>query len=1149
MLLLKNKSFRRMALMFVLLVFSSSLMAANVTIKAKNESLKSVLEKITQQTGYEFAYSNAINPNSIKVNVEVTNQDSDVFFKEFFSKYGIVYKVSGKTISLSKQDIATQQPQQKELKENQKVKISGVVIDENGTSIPGVYVMVMGTKRGTTTDITGKYELDCTVGEKLEYSCMGFKNVEMTVGKSLNPFKNVVMAEDLVALEEAVVIGYGNTQKIKDVTGAISHVGAKAIEQASVGTTITSLLQGRAAGVDVMVQSASPTSPVSVVIRGMSSLSGDNQPLWVIDGIPEYSAGVDGSVANVLYSLNLQDVESIDILKDASATAIYGSRGANGVIVVTTKSGKNGMKPTVEVSSRVGIQFPDFNSYDYFNAAEYKEFMTAAIHYSMTNKGVQDNVIKQFIDQDHLNTLHRSEWTAADLKMAPNAFYSSDTKWLDFLTQKPIQQQYNISVRGGQRNMNYLASFAYNDNIGVVKGGYNKTFSGRVRLEANVNKNMTFRINVSGSSRKASNKDNLISKIKDVRPDLPLYNEDGTIYSGDEFTQNPLLTLQNTNRSVGESIAASLEFEYKFLKDFRFTSRANVNYSNSETLQYELSRHYASTNTDVAASRYWSRPKSDTKVWDNTLLYTKKFGKNDISASLTASMERNQMTIYGMSASVFADDEILNSFSDASVLNNMSETYRRTSLLSQIARVQYNYDSRYLATVTVRRDGSSRFGDGSRWGWFPSFGLGWTITNEKFFKNWNIEDIISFAKFRASHGKSGSQNLSDYQWLSLVGSNQYNEEVGIYPSNIGNNNLRWEEAWMTDIALDLEFWKSRIRTSIGYFQKKSDFLIYSQTLPTSTSFSSITSNLAASTTKGWEFSFDIDIVKNAKWQLTYHVNAATNSTWIDKFNNSTKEYISTYTKLEAGQKSGQWWGYQTYNRLFGSAEEVIALKQFGSNGSITNYRVAHETAGDLYIKDQNGDGVVNATNDKTYLGSQIPKVYGGMGLQLYIGNSLNIGANFSYALGHKRLWMMACNDASGASVDNQSNKMAGMSAVVPQNSPYNPATFPAITPYGDGQNGGSVNFSDYFLYDASYFRLNTINVNYRLGKQYFGNSIVDNIEFSLQAGNLFTITKYPGFDPQGNFAASTSLTAAMGVDNSYYPSARTFTAGVKITFR
>ena len=461
------KGFRLFALISLFLAFSISLLAADISIKAKNEPLKKVLSQITAQTGYEFAYSEAVNPSAIKVNVNVDKKDVIKFFDEFFNEIGLSYKIVGKAVSLSPKNAAPQQASTN----TGKVKISGVVLDENGASLPGVYVMVMGTKRGTTTDITGKYELDCTVGEKLQYSCVGFKNVEMTIGRSLNPFKNVVMAEDLVALEDAVVIGYGNTQKIKDVTGAISHVGTKAIEQASVGTSITSLLQGRAAGVDVMVQSASPTSPVSVVIRGMSSLSGDNQPLWVIDGVPEYSAGVSGDVSNVLYSLNLQDVESIDILKDASATAIYGSRGANGVIVVTTKSGKNGMRPTVEVSSRVGFQFPDFNSYDYFNAEEYRKFMEASIRFSMTNKGTQDNVSKLFLDQEHLMSLHRSEWTAEDLKMAPNAFHPNNTKWLDFLTQTPVQQQYNISVRGGQKNINYIASFAYNDNIGVVKGG------------------------------------------------------------------------------------------------------------------------------------------------------------------------------------------------------------------------------------------------------------------------------------------------------------------------------------------------------------------------------------------------------------------------------------------------------------------------------------------------------------------------------------------------------------------------------------------------------------------------------------------------------------------------------------------------------
>ncbi len=1148
MLLLKNKSFRRMALMFVLLVFSSSLMAANVTIKAKNESLKSVLEKITQQTGYEFAYSNAINPNSIKVNVEVTNQDSDVFFKEFFSKYGIVYKVSGKTISLSKQELAAQQPQQKNLQANQKVKISGVVLDENGASLPGVYVMVMGTKRGTTTDITGKYELDCTVGEKLQYSCVGFKNVEMTIGRSLNPFKNVVMAEDLVALEDAVVIGYGNTQKIKDVTGAISHVGAKAIEQASVGTTITSLLQGRAAGVDVMVQSASPTSPVSVVIRGMSSLSGDNQPLWVIDGIPEYSAGVDGNVSNVLYSLNLNDVESIDILKDASATAIYGSRGANGVVVVTTKSGKYGMRPTVEVSSRVGIQTPDFNSYNYFNAAEFEEWIKAAAVSEILHKGTVSTTMALFVDQPAFKALKKSEYSIDDIKFLPNAFYEgNDTRWLNLMTQNPIQQQYNLSIRGGQRGMNYIASLAYNDNQGVVIGGYSKMFSGRVRLETLVGKSLTFRLNVNASSRKTSNKDNLIPTIKKVRPDLPIYNEDGSYYSGSATTENPYITLDNLNKAVAENLSASLELEYRFLKDFRFTSVANINYSNSQNLTYNIEKYYSSNKQTVPANRSFTNSKNNTKVWDNTLLYTKKFGKHDISASLTASMERFNSAAYQMYANTFPDDEILNSFANASKYTSMYEGTLGRSMLSQIARVQYNYDSKYMATVTVRRDGSSRFGDGNRWGWFPSFGLGWTITNEKFFKNWDIEDIVSFAKFRFSHGKSGSQNLSDYQWITRVASNKYDGELGLYPANMGNPTLRWEESLMTDVALDMEFWKSRIRASVGYYQKKSADLIYSETLPLSTSFSSMTSNMASTTTKGWEFSFDIDLVKNAKWQLTYHVNGATNDTWVDKFNNSSQEYASTYTKLEVGQKAGQWFGYKTYNRVFGSSEEVFALKTINpTTGAAVNYRATDEAAGDLYFVDLNGDGKIAAADDKTYLGSQIPKLYGGMGLQLYIGSSFNIGANFSYALGHKRLWLMACSDALVTYGDNQSNKIAGNSVTMGRLTPYDSGVMPRL---GGGMNGSQYYFSDYFLYDASYFRLNNINVNYRLGKQHFGNSIIDNIEFSLQASNLFTITRYPGFDPQGNFAASTSLLSATGIDNSYYPSARTYVAGIKITFR
>lgn len=1142
MLLCRNKSLRQIALMIVLLVFSSSLLAANITIKANNEPLKSVLERITQQTGYEFAYSNAINPNTFRVSVEATNQEHEVFFKEFFSKYGIAYKVEGKTVSLTMSE--AEQPLK--VGTNGKVKISGVVIDEAGSPLPGVYISVVGTKRGTSTDIDGQYQLECTSGEKLKYTYVGFKDKEMTVGKSLSPFKNVVMAEDAVALESAVIIGYGNTQKIKDVTGAISHVGVKEIQQAAMGSSITSVLQGKAAGVNVQIQSASPTSPVSVVIRGQSSLSGNNQPLWIIDGIPEYNDGVSGTVSNVLYSLNLNDVESIDILKDASSTAIYGSRAANGVIIVTTKSGKDGMKPTLEVSSKIGIQFQDFNSYDYFTSEDYFEFTRDAMRKEAYNRGSLDYFTRQYLDEAKFKAMNTSEFKRSDFVDLANAYYlNNSTDWIGDMTQNPIQQQYDATLRGGQKAVNYIASMSYRDNQGIVKTGYSKMFSGRIRLEARVSDAIKLRFNASGSTRNAQDKDGMMSVLKKIRPDLPDFNEDGSIFTKDSYTENPYTTLKNKNYSTGENIAAGIEFEYKFLKDFMFTSKANINYSNSETLQYNNSKYYDKDGTRALATRSWGRPKSDTKIWDNTLLYTKKTGKHDISASLTASMEKYQYLYYYMSAKDFPDDDVLNSFTDAVTKSSMKESYTARTLLSQVGRVQYNYDSKYLATFTLRRDGSSRFGKDSRWGWFPSFGLGWTVTNEQFFKNLDIENVISFLKFRVSHGKSGSQNLNDYAWMTMVASNLYNDAAGIYPSSLGNNTLQWEEAVMTDIALDMEFWDSRIRSSVGYFQKKSDNLIYTQNMPLSSSFNKMSANMAATTTKGFEFSVDLDIIKNSKWQLTYNVNGAFNNSYVNKFNNSTKEYTSSYTKIEIGEKVGQWYGWQTYQRLFGSAEEVTALKDRTETGGIQAYRDAKESDGDVYFVDQNGDGKIDSA-DKVYLGSQMPKLYGGMGLQLYIGNSFNIGATFTYSLGNKRYWAMPASDVNYTGNYNQSNKIAGMSATMKKNSPYNPVTMPNATPYGDGYNG---DFSDYWLYDGSYLRLNALNASYRMDKQYFNNTIIDNIEFTLQASNLFTLTRYPGFDPQGNFTTDTGLTSSMGVDNSTYPSAKTVTAGIKITFR
>ena len=405
---------------------------------------------------------------------------------------------------------------------------------------------------------------------------------------------------------------------------------------------------------------------------------------------------------------------------------------------------------------------------------------------------------------------------------------------------------------------------------------------------------------------------------------------------------------------------------------------------------------------------------------------------------------------------------------------------------------------------------------------------------------------LTHMKLRASYGKSGSQNLSNYQWMTMVGSVNYMEQPGIYPSNIGNLALQWEETYMTDIALEMEFWNSRIRTTLGYFGKISDNLIYSQTLAPSSAFSSMKANIASTSSKGFEFSVDVDVIKNATWQLTLNANGASNKSKILTFNNTTKELFPTYSRIVAGQSIGDWYGFATYKRLFGTSEEVTALKTRTATGGITMYRNNYESDGDIYFKDTDGNGVIN-NDDKVVLGTSVPKLFGGFGLQLYIGNSFNLGATFTYAFGHKRLWYMAMSDVGYTGNYNQSNKIAGMSAIL--NSPFEKATLPNATPYGDGGNGSQSNFSNYWLYDGSYIRLNALNMSYRLDRLYFKNSIVDNIEITFQASNLFTLTRYPGFDPQGNFSTSTGMTATQGVDYSYYPSAKTFNLGFKFTFK
>ncbi len=1128
-----SKSIVRFTLTILLALFSLNLMAGTPEdVKYDKTPLKTVLQEITEKTGYTFAYSDALTEKNYVISGTFSlDEPIGTLLKKMLADKQISFEIVGKRVTLAPKEV-----QESATKPSIKT-VSGIIKDENGDALLGVTVMNEKSGEYTVSDLNGAFSIKANTGDELKFSLISYKEVSLAVDKRAQ--YDVVMESDVELLDDVVVIGYGNTQKVKDLTGSIAHMGQRELEQATIGTSVQSMLQGRAAGVNVQIQSASPTSPVSVIIRGQSSLSGDNQPLWVIDGIPEYNAGVGGSVSNVLYSLNLNDVESIDILKDASSTAIYGSRAANGVIVVTTRSGREGMKPTLEFSTKIGYQVLNMNGYDYFTREDYIEFTRAATRHELAGRGSMDYFTRQYLDEAAFKALNTSEIDVSKVLDLPGVYRDNDTYWLGEMTRNPLQQQYDLSLRGGTKNTSYLTGITYNDVQGVVRGGYSKMFSGRVRLESKISDNLKLRVNVTGSTRNASDKDDMLGVIKKIRPDIPIYNEDGTLYTKDSYTQNPFLLLENTDKSSGENISGLIELQYTILPGLFIATKGSINYANSESLVYNKER------TDVGNSRSWSHYKSDTKIWDNTLAYAKQIGKHDITANLTASIEKFQSISHGMNAGKLPDDDVLNSFSDAAQLKSMSESTVASTMASQIARVQYKYADKYLATFTIRHDGSSKFGPGRQWGWFPSGGIGWTISEEPWMKNGWLGRNLSFLKLRASYGKSGSQNLSNYQWITKVGSNTYNETPGIYPSSLGNNNLQWEETYMTDIALDWEFMDSRIRGSFGYYDKRTEDLIYSMTLPISSAFSSISSNIAATKSHGFEFSIDVDVIKNRNWQLTLNANGSTSKSFITQFNNTVDSYTGNKTKIEVGKEVGQWYGYRTYKRLFGSAEEVVALKNRTEVGDITDYRVSRETDGDVYFMDLNGDGKIS-TDDQDYLGSFMPKLFGGFGFNLYYGTSLNIGATFTYSLGNKRYWAMPADDVGYTGNYNQSNKIAGMSAVLDRNSAYNPATMPNAMPYGDGSNN---TFSDYWLYDASYIRLSTLNISYRLGKKVFGKSMIDSMDITFQAANLFTLTRYPGLDPQGNFSSSTSLTSNMGIDNSYYPAARNFTLGVKIIFK
>ena len=1124
-------------------------LAQTININRKNTSLEYVLKEIKRQSNYYIICNAQILNQFNKIQVQVQNASLKQALNKILIDNGLEYTVDNNTIVITgpKEAVIANVPTVNSIEAGiQKNRsITGRVTDAStGHGIAGVTLSFSSGKNSVAvqTDNQGYYIASLAEGNyTISISSVGYESQRksLQVKADVKGF-DFSLKENLGVLDQVVVTAYG-TSKVKDITGSISSLGVKDMENAPMGATIQSLLQGKASGVNVAIQSASPTSPISVIIRGASSLSGSNQPLWVIDGVPDYSTSTSGNIANSLYNLNINDVVSIDILKDASATALYGSRAANGVVIVTTKRGVAGMKPTIELSSRIGYQTQNFNGYKYMDAPQYIDFADKAAREEVFARGSFDYFTRLYLDEQAFFNLRTSEFDRSDLKVLPGTYYEGNTNWMNEMTQNPIVQQYDLSLRGGTDNVSYYVSLYGNLQEGIVKTGNSDLFGGRLNMETRIREGLKFGLNLSGSSRKTDIKDYMLDVLKKIRPDIPPYNPDGSLFTRDAYTENPYTTLRNTENGNGQTFNGTGFLEYQIIKGLLLKSAYTVNYSNGQNLKYK----WRGSTFNYDGAREWTNPKNQTSVWENTLTYANTFGKHDILGLAGYSMEKNQALLYGMAASNFPDDEILNNFNAGASRGALREEYNANTLVSQFARVHYKYNDRYIISGTVRRDGSSRFGPDRRWGVFPSVAGAWLITEENFMKNDAIQKYVSYLKLRASTGRAGSQNLGNYDWISRIGSSRYNENPAMAPSSMGNYTLQWEETQMTDLGLDFGFWNERVRGTVGYYRKDTDKLIYGKPLPPSTAYTSINSNVASVQNKGIEFDVAVDVFKKSEWLLTLDVNASKNTNYVTKINGIAKELFfpnstTYYMKVEEGGRTGEWFGYKTANRLFTNQEEIIALQKQSGTGAKQYFRNSLENPGDLYYMDQNGDGLITA-DDRVYLGSSDPKLYGGFGASLFYKNFM-INTTFVYAFGHTRLWKMAMDDAGYVGNYNHSNLIAGQSATLLDPSV---ATMPRMTHYGDGGNG---TFSDFWLYDASYLRLNALNMSYKMPSSFFQNKLLAGVEFTFQASNLFTITRYPGFDPQGNWSSS-SIGTGMGVDNSYYPSAKNYNFGLKLTLK
>ena len=972
----------------------------------------------------------------------------------------------------------------------QQITVQGVVKDQTGETVIGASVMEKGTTNGTITGIDGDFSLNMSPNGTLVVSFVGYKTQEVQV-KGQKQLQ-VVLSEDAEMLDEVVVIGYG-TMKKSDLTGAVSSIGNKDIKDSPV-SNLGQAIQGKISGVQI-VDAGKPGDNVSIKIRGLGSIN-NCVPLVVIDGVPTDLG---------LSSLNMADVERLDVLKDASATAIYGSRGANGVVMITTKRGTEG-KGKLAVSANYSFQNAT-NVPSLLNAAQYAELSNDM----MVNSGRNPN----------------PEW-------ANPSELGAGTDWMDELLRTGVMQNYTVSYSGGNEKSHYYVSGGFLDQSGIVKSVNYRRFTFQSNSDAQVLKWLKFSNNITFSAdTKKSGSYNIGDALKAL-PIYPVKNEDGS-WSGPDgnsewygSTRNPIgPTELNKSQTDGYNFLANLTAELTFTKWLKFKSTfgydAKFWFIDNFTPKY----NWKPTPTEET-SRYKSDNKSFTYLWDNYFLFDHTFAeKHRVGLMAGMSAQWNTNDYLNAQKNVFMFDNV-HEMDNGEEMYAIGGNETEWALLSYMARVNYSYEDRYLLTATIRRDGSSRFGKKHRWGTFPSVSVAWRASQEKWFPK---NDYINDLKVRAGYGVTGSQaSVGNYSYLASYNTSVYpfgissGNQTALVSSTLANPYIHWEEVAQTNIGFDASLFNSRVMFSFDAYLKETRDMLVKASIPITSGFEDTTTtytNAGKVRNQGIEMSLHtINLTGELGWET--NLTATYNKNKIKDLNSDVPYYInqinnSYVTMLAKDYPINVFYGYVTDGIFQNQSEVNTHAVQPGAE------------PGDIRFRDLNNDGVIN-DSDRTVIGNPNPSWLFSMNNSLsYKGFELSV---FLQGIAGNKIYNANNIDNTGmAAAYNQTTDVLkrwqgeGTSNSMPR----------AV--FGDPNQNTRV--SDRFVENGSYLRLKNITLSYTFPKQWLQKAQIENARLSLSCENVATITGYSGFDPE---------VGINGIDQNRYPISRTFSLGLNFNF-